>query len=206
MDYAEGLAKSLGMTAVEKQITPPPTPDYTPFATKLKDANPNWVFSWSPWLSQVKTFEALRRIGWAGRYLTIAHLQAEDELARLKDGDLYVFGANSLFQEALPVHREIRDAAQKAGLNTPVPQLAEGWIAGMVLEQALRNAGWPATPEKVVASMNNLKVDLKGLRGGPIEWTKTNHFRATQFYRVYRWDPAKQAIVRLKDWTSFEVK
>lgn len=206
MDYAEGLAKSLGMTPVEKQISPPPTPDYTPFATKLKDANPNWVFSWSPWLSQVKTFEALRRIGWAGRYLTIAHLQAEDELARLKDAELYVFGANSLFQDALPVHKEIRDAAQKAGLNTPVPQLAEGWIAGMVLEQALRNAGWPATPEKLVASMNNLKVDLKGLRGGPIVWTKTNHFRGTQSYRVYRWDPARQAIVRVKDWTSFEVK
>ena len=25
--------------------------------------------------------------------------------------------------------------------------------------------------------MNNLKVDTKGLRGGPIEWTKDNHFR-----------------------------
>jgi len=41
IDYAEGLSKTLGMTPVEKQITPPPTPDYTPFATKLKDANPN---------------------------------------------------------------------------------------------------------------------------------------------------------------------
>jgi len=46
--HAEKVAKSLGMTAVDTQITPPPTPDYTPFATKLKDANPDWVFSWSP--------------------------------------------------------------------------------------------------------------------------------------------------------------
>ena len=40
IDYAEGLSKTLGMTPVEKQITPPPAPDYTPFATKLKEANP----------------------------------------------------------------------------------------------------------------------------------------------------------------------
>ena len=50
--------------------------------------------------------------------------------------------------------------------------------------------------------MNTLKVDLRGLRDGGIEWTKDNHFRARQSYRVYRWDPAKQAIVRIKDWTE----
>ena len=54
--------------------------------------------------------------------------------------------------------------------------------------------------------MANLKVDTKGLRGGPIEWTKDNHFRTRQYYRVYRWDTAKGAIVRVKDWTAFDVK
>ncbi len=33
--------------------------------------------------------------------------------------------------------------------------------------------------------MASLKVDTKGLRGGPIEWTKDNHFRTRQYYRVY---------------------
>ena len=40
--------------------------------------------------------------------------------------------------------------------------------------------------------------DLKGLRGGPIEWTKDNHFRTRQFYRVYRWDGSRIAVVQ--DW------
>jgi len=43
--------------------------DYTPFATKLKDANPSWIFSWAPWVTQVKTLEALRRLGWKGDYI-----------------------------------------------------------------------------------------------------------------------------------------
>jgi branched-chain amino acid transport system substrate-binding protein len=54
--------------------------------------------------------------------------------------------------------------------------------------------------------MNNLKVDTKGLRGGPIEWTKENHFRTKQYYRVYRWDPAKSAVALVKDWTALDVK
>jgi ABC-type branched-subunit amino acid transport system substrate-binding protein len=206
IDYAEGLTKQMGMTPVDKQIIPPPTPDYTPFATKLKDANANWVYSWAPWVTQVRTLEALRRLGWKGNYIAYAHIQSEDELERLKDGDLYVFGTNAFFQDTLPVHAEIRAATHRAKLNYPITQLTEGFIAGLVLEAALKGAAWPPTPQKVLASMNNLKVDTKGLRGGPIEWTKDNHFRTKQYYRVYRWDPAKNAVVRVKDWTALDVK
>ena len=206
IDYAEGLSKTLGMTPVEKQITPPPAPDYTPFATKLKEANPNWVYSWSPWVSQVRTFEALRRLGWNGRYVTWAHLNAEDELVRLKDGELYVFGTNAFFQDDLPVHAEIRAITHRANLKYPTTYLTEGFIAGLVIESVLKNTPWPPTPAKVTAAMNNLKVDLKGLRGGPLEWTKDNHFRTRQYYRVWRWDPAKQAVVRVQDWAPIDVK
>ena len=95
---------------------------------------------------------------------------------------------------------------KKANSSYPPEQMAEGWIAGMVIEAAMKGAGWPADAAKVQASMQNLKVDLKGLRGGPIEWTKDNHFRTKQFYRVYRWDTGKNAIVVAKDWFSYDVK
>lgn len=206
IDYAEGLSKTMGMTPVEKQISPPPAPDYTPFATKLKDANPNWVFSWSPWVSQVRTFEAMRRLGWNGRYVTWAHLNAEDELARIKDGEFYVIGTNAFFQDDLPVHAEIRAVTHRANLKSPVTYLTEGFIAGMVIEAALKNTPWPPTPQKVLAAMNNLKVDMKGLRGGPLEWTKDNHFRTKQYYRVWKWDTGKGAVVRVQDWRAIDVK
>ena len=206
IDYAEALARTMGMTPVDKAIIPPPTPDYTPFATKLKEANPNWMYSWAPWVTQVRTLEALRRLGWNGRFVAYAHLNAEDELLRLKDGEFYVFGSNAFFQDNLPVQAELRAVMHRANLNYPVTQLSEGYIAGLVLEAALKGAPWPASPAKVLASMNNLKVDTKGLRGGPIEWTKTNHFRTKQYYRVYKWDTARQAVIRVKDWTALEVK
>ena len=206
MDFAESQAPGLGMTAVDKEVVPPPTPDYTPFATKLKDAGANWVFSWAPWVTQVRTLEALRRLGWGGEYVAWAHIEAEGELARLKDGRFYVIGANALFQDELPIHKEIAEAAKEAGVPYPAQQMAEGWIAGMVVEAALKAAGWPTSADKLAAAMANLTVDTKGLRGGPIAWTKDNHFRTRQYYRVYAWDEAKGAIVRVKDWTAFDVK
>jgi branched-chain amino acid transport system substrate-binding protein len=206
IDYAEGEAKTMGMTPVDKEVIPPPTADYTPFATKLKDANPNWIFSWAPWVTEVKTFEALRRLGWEDDYITWAHIEAEAELSRLKDGKFYVIGANSLFQDNLPVHKQIVDEAKKASVRYPAEQLTEGWIGGLVLEAALKSAGWPADPAKIRAAMESIKVDTQGLRGGPIEWSKDNHFRTRQYYRVYRWDPAKSAVTVTKDWVTYDVK
>ena len=72
----------------------------------------------------------------------------------------------------------------------------------MVLEAVLKSAGWPADAAKVRAAMENVKVDTKGLRGGPIEWTKDNHFRTRQYYRVYRWDPPSRRSCVAKDWTA----
>jgi branched-chain amino acid transport system substrate-binding protein len=206
IDYAEGEAKAMGMTPVDKEVIPPPTADYTPFATKLKDANPNWIFSWAPWVTEVKTFEALRRLGWEDDYITWAHIEAEAELSRLKDGKFYVIGANSLFQDNLPVHKQIVDEAKKAGVRYPAEQLTEGWVGGLVLEAALKSAGWPADPAKIRTAMETIKVDTQGLRGGPIEWSKDNHFRTRQYYRVYRWDPAKSAVTVTKDWVAYDVK
>jgi branched-chain amino acid transport system substrate-binding protein len=206
IDYAEGHAKTVGMTPVDKEIIPPPTADYTPFATKLKDANPNWVFAWAPWVTEVKAFEALRRLGWSGDYVAWAHIEAESELARLKDPKLFVIGANSLFQDNLPIHKEIVDAAKQGNSRYPAEQLTEGWIGGLVLEAALKKAGWPVDAGKIREALESVTVDSKGLRGGPIEWTKDNHFRTRQYYRVYHWDAAKSAIAQAKDWTPYDVK
>jgi branched-chain amino acid transport system substrate-binding protein len=206
IDYAETQSKADGMTPVDKEVIPPPTADYTPFATKLKDANPNWIFSWAPWVTQVKTFEALRRLGWEADYITWAHIEAEGELARLKDGRFFVIGANSLFQDSLPIQKEIVDAAKQGNVRYPAEQLTEGWIGGLVLEAALKRAGWPADAAKIRAAMEDVKVDTQGLRGGPIEWSKDNHFRTRQYYRVYRWDPAKSAVTVTKDWVGYDVK
>lgn len=204
MDYAEKVAKDMGMTPVDKEIIPPPTADYTPFATKLKDSRPDWVYSWAPWVTQVRTLEALRKLGWKGDYIAWGHLEAESELRRLKDPKLYTINSNAMFQEGLPIQKEIDAAAKKANSKYPADTMTEGWIAGMAIEAALKRAGWPVTPAKIQAAMENLEVDTKGLRGGPLVWTKENHFRTHLYYRVYHWDGS--TIARVQDWKKYDVK
>src|SRR6476660_67559 len=137
-------------------------------------------------------------------YTPFGHLEAESELARLKDDKFFVVNANSLFQEGLPIQKEIEDAAKKAGSKYPAQTMTEGWIGGMAIEAALKGAGWPANAAKVRAAMEDLKVDTKGLRGGPIEWNKDNHFRTHLYYRVYKWDGSE--IARVQDWKTYDVK
>ncbi|GIX46136.1 MAG: hypothetical protein KatS3mg131_0347 [Candidatus Tectimicrobiota bacterium] len=205
VDYAEQLAPSRGIEPVSNQSIPPPTPNYAPFAAKIKAAGATWVYAWAPWVTQVKTFEALRQLGWQGKFLAYAHINAEEELARLQDEHFYVFGANAFFSHNLPVHQEILQAAAQGTMHPPT-QLAEGWVAGMVLEAVLAGVSWPPTPAKVLAAMNRVRVDTRGLRGGPLEWTPTNHFRTTHYYRVYRWDRRQQGAVLAKDWTAVAIK
>lgn len=206
IDFAEKLAPSLGIEPVDKEIIPPPTPDYTPFATKIKNAGANWGYSWAPWVTQVRTFEALRKLGWQGKYLAYGHVNAEEELQRLKDDGFYVFGTNAFFADNTPTHQKIKSASIKEKTIYPYHKLTEGWIASMVLEAIFKGTPWPASPDKVRESMNQINLDMQGLKGGPIVWTMNNHYRTTTFYRVYRWDSQKNGIVTVKDWTPLEVK
>jgi ABC-type branched-subunit amino acid transport system substrate-binding protein len=205
VDTAEKIAAGIGMETVDKEFIPPATADYTPFATKIKGAGATWGYAYAPWPAEAKTFEALRRLGWTGSYMAYGHIQAEDELARIADPGLNVFMANSMFLEGGPVFQDIRDAAAAGKFSFPATYGTEGWLSGMVLEQILTRAGWPANGEKIAAAMEQLNLDTKGIRGGPLVWNKENHLRTRQYYRWYHYDPAKKAAARLRDWLEVDV-
>jgi ABC-type branched-subunit amino acid transport system substrate-binding protein len=206
MEYAEQLAKEMGMETIPVVIVPGASMDFTPFASRLKEAGADWVLSWALWHVEIGVFEALNRLGWKGNYILYGHNQAQDELLRLKAGNLFAFGGNAFFIENLPAHGEVRAVVQKAGATYPVNHMSEGWVSAQVLETALRKCGWPCDKEKLAQTMGNLTVDTKGIRGGPIEWTQANHYRKTSYYKVYRWDRDRGRIVSVGDWARVEIK
>jgi hypothetical protein len=155
---------------------------------------------------QVKVFEALRKLGWNGDFICSAQPDSQQDLGRLKDPRLYTVGPDTLVAENLPAHREIAAAAKAAGIAYPVNLLVEGWVAGMVIEAGLKNAGWPATPAKVKDALSNVSVDIQGLRGGSLQWTKDNHFRAKQYYRVFHWNVERGKPEVVNDWVAYDVK
>jgi ABC-type branched-subunit amino acid transport system substrate-binding protein len=205
MEFAAKLAKEQGLDTVPVVVVPGGAADFTPFASRLKDAGVDWVLSWAPWSVQIGVFEAMKRVGWNGNYLLYAHQPAQDDLTRLKAPNLFAFGGNSMFTDNLPIHAEIRDLS-KGITNHPPHYMAEGWVSAMVLENALRRCGWPCSKEKLTGALTLVSVDTKGLRGGAIEWTANNHYRRDTYYKVYRWDAGKGTVAPVGDWTRLEVK
>jgi ABC-type branched-subunit amino acid transport system substrate-binding protein len=206
IDYAEVLAKEMKLKPVDKEIMPVTTSDFTPFATKLSAAKPQWVWAWIAWELQTGSIESLRRLGWTGKFLGWSHIQAEDDLPRVKDAYLYTIGTNTYYFEGLPVQNDIIAAAKNARISYPASRLTEGWIGGMAIEAALKaaTASGPVTRASVGRAMETLTIDTRGLRGSPINWTSNNHFRTVQSYRVHRWNGS--GLESLGDWRRYEVK
>jgi ABC-type branched-subunit amino acid transport system substrate-binding protein len=205
LEFAEQLAKEMGMDAIPVVVVPGTASDFTPFAQNLKDAGADWVFSWAPWGVEIGVFEALNRIGWKGNYILYGHQPAQDELTRLKLPNLNALTGNAMFTENLPIHAEITNIV-KGQTNHPPHYMAEGWTSAQVLEAGLRKCGWPCTREKLAQSLASVSVDTKGLRGGPIEMTPENHYRKVTYYKIYRWDAGKNAIGSVGGWSKLDIK
>ena len=206
IDYAEMLAKEMKLKPVDKEIMPVTTSDFTPFATKLSAAKPQWVWAWIAWDLQTGAIESLRRLGWTGKFLGWSHIQAEDDLPRVKDPNFYVIGTNTFYFEGLSVQSDILASAKTAGISYSATRLTEGWIGGMAIEAALKAASESGamTRASIARAMETLTIDTKGLRGSPITWTSNNHFRTVQSYRVHRWNGT--ALETVGDWRRYEVK
>jgi branched-chain amino acid transport system substrate-binding protein len=64
-------------------------------------------------------------------------------------------------------------------------------------------AGWPCTRAKVISALENTELDTKGLTGGPIRFTPTDHYGPT-WWKVYRWSAKEKGLVPIMDWFKIE--
>ena len=203
INAAEAVARKLGIEVADKVAMPASVVDFSPFATKLKDAGATWVFAWSPWAWEIGPFEALLKLGWQGNYLLYAFQPLEATFARLNRENLYAMSGAALLSEGLPELKAIQDVAAKAGVARID---LEGWIAGVAVHEALKACGWPCPQTKLQTAMNGISINVPGVKGGPIRWTRDNHFRTEQWYKVYRWDAGRGRPVVAKDWTKVDVE
>lgn len=203
INAAEAVAKKIGVEVTEKVAMPASVVDFSPFATKLKDAGSTWVFAWSPWAWEIGPFEALLKLGWQGNYLLYAFQPLEATFARLGRENLYAMSGSALLSEGTPELKAIQDVAAKAGV-TRID--LEGWIAAVAVREAMKACGWPCPPGKLQTAMTGVSISVPGVKGGPIRWTRDNHFRTEQWYKVYRWDAGRGRPVVARDWSKIDVE
>ena len=206
MEEAERMVLKADMKSAGVEIAPPGTADYTSFATKLIQNGADSVLSWAPWAVQIRFVDALRKQGWKGNAY-VGHLaEAELEMMKMKDPNLFTLGTNVMLFEDSEATQTLVNAVKESGSNLHPESILDGWVGGIVVEGVLEQLGEDTSAEAINAVMSNIEIDTKGLRGGPIKWTDDNHFRETIYYRAYRWSDEKSAMEIARDWKAYEVE
>ncbi|HKZ50849.1 MAG TPA: ABC transporter substrate-binding protein [Dehalococcoidia bacterium] len=209
-DYGEKKAKGMGLEVVSRADVPPGTADLTSYADKFISAKADWLLAASPVDITVAGYEALLRRGWKGGFILDYIAGCSDAVVeRFKQDDLMALCIYSRPADNLPIHKDINAAAKKYGAATPVVEFGhiQGWINGIMIEQVLRQCGWPCSREKALSVMSNVefkKESFQGLLPGPIKWTPQNH-AGIRYTRVYHWDSDKKKIVPVTKWWQTEM-
>jgi len=97
---------------------------------------------------------------------------------------------------------QLRAAATKYGKKDPLSTTSiMGWSLGKVLEAALSKCGYPCQGEKLNATLENLKVEMGSLMGGPVQFSPDDHY-GTTWWRVYRYDEASKKFLPPSEWVE----
>lgn len=200
----KAVAEKLGYNW-DEVVVPVRTVDFTPYALTLVSKRPDVVIGHYGAEQNIGVIPALRKAGFTGPYVVavygVGEHAVQEAIRKAGTGkNLYTFSRFISIFEDVPVVQRIKATAAKYGTTKPVSTMhVNGWIMAKIAETALKQCGWPCTGEKLDKVLSGLEIDTEGLTGGPIRFTATDHY-GPSYWRVYRWDEAKEALVPVGEW------
>jgi ABC-type branched-subunit amino acid transport system substrate-binding protein len=186
----------------DEVIFPVRTADFTPFAQTVAGMEPAMVVGHYGAEQNIGMIAALRAAGYSGPYVIAAYGASEDTArqaaAQAGSGDnIYMVSRYAVPTDDAPGMADLLAAARKFGIAEPTSMHVTGWALGMFTEQALKSCGAHCTREGLDKAIQGIKLDTKGLTGGPIEMSADNHYGPT-YWRLYHWQ--KDKLVGMGDW------
>jgi branched-chain amino acid transport system substrate-binding protein len=183
-------------------IFPVRTADFTPFAQTAAAMQPAMVVGHYGAEQNIGVIAALRATGYTGPYVVAAYGASEETVkqaaAQAGSGDdLYMVSRYAVLTDNAPGMAGLIAAAKKHGIANPTSMHVTGWVLGMFAEEALKRCGAGCTRESLDKAIQGVKLDTKGLTGGPIEMSADNHYGPT-YWRLYHWE--KDKLVGVGDW------
>ena len=95
---------------------------------------------------------------------------------------------------------EIRAAALKYGKTAPISTTTiMGWALGTLMEASLRQCGYPCSGDKLNAVLENIKVDMGSLMGGPVQFAPKDHY-GTTWWHVSKYNANGKKFVAATEW------
>jgi branched-chain amino acid transport system substrate-binding protein len=176
-------------------LFPVRTADFTPFAQTAADMQPATIVGHYGAEQNIGVIAALRAAGYTGPYIIAAYGASEDTArqaaAQAGSGDnIYMVSRYAVPTDNAPGMADLLAAAKKYGIANPTSMHVTGWVLGMFAEEALKTCGADCTREGLDKAIQTIKLDTKGLTGGPIQMSPDNHYGPT-YWRLYHWEMDK---------------
>src|SRR5947209_9840934 len=171
--YAEGAAQAGGLQTGTVLFHPTVT-EFGAIAQRMMGMDPTIVIAHAGSGQNVGLIKALRGAGFNGPILMGSHGLNEAPLINALQGvgSLDKLQIMSRFASPDSPGKEldaIRAAAQKHGKKTPITTTTiMGWTLAKLMETSLRQCGYPCPGEKLNSVLENIKVDMGTLMGGPV--------------------------------------
>jgi branched-chain amino acid transport system substrate-binding protein len=183
-------------------LFPVRTADFTPFAQTAAGMQPAMVVGHYGAEQNIGMIAALRAAGYTGPYIIAAYGSSEDTArqaaAQAGSGEnIYMVSRYAVPTDNAPGMADLLAAAKKYSVANPTSMHVTGWVLGMFAQQALKNCGADCTRQSLDKATQGVKLDTKGLTGGPIEMSANNHYGPT-YWRLYHWE--KDKLVGIGDW------
>jgi len=208
-DWTEAWCKKLGMKVVFRSEWPPSTLNYTPWLMKISREKPDMLIATVGGANYIPLLRQMEKFQLENTDLLVVDFVNEGDLVKgieqlvIGRGDNVIWlsrYASALDSERPPEFDKIQKAMDTYSHRYILSALhAMGWTMARVVENALKKAGWPCTREAFISAMEKTDLDAKGLTGGPIRFTPTDHYGPT-WWKAYRWDSHTKRLSAIVDW------
>jgi branched-chain amino acid transport system substrate-binding protein len=179
--------------------------EFGAIAQRMMSMNPTIVVAHAGSGQNVGLIKALRGAGFSGPILMGSHGLNEPPLINALQGigSLDKLQIVSRFASPDSTGKELDDvraAAQKYGKKTPIATTTiMGWALAKLMDASLRQCGYPCPGEKLNSVLENIKVDMGSLMGGPVQFTPKDHY-GTTWWRVFQYDAKEKKFLSASEW------
>ena len=204
--YSEGGAQAGGMQS-GTVLFPPTVTEFGAIAQRMIGMQPTMVIAHAGSGQNSGLIRALRGAQFDGPVLLGAHGLNETQLVNSLQGVGGLDKIQIISRFASPDSPgkeldELRAAAKKYGKKDPISTTSiMGWALGRVMETSLAKCGYPCPGEKLNATLENVKVEMGSLMGGPIQFTPKDHYGKT-WWRVYQYNNNSKKFAPVSNWVE----
>ena len=202
--YAEGGGAAGGLKT-GTVLFPPTVTEFGAIAQRMMGMQPTIVTAHAGSGQNIGLVKALRGAQYDGPILLGAHGLNEAPLINALQGVGGLDKLQILSRFASPDGEgkeldELRAAAKKNGKTTPISTTSiMGWSLAKVMEESLRQCGYPCPGEKLNGVLEQIKVEMGALTGGPVQFSREDHY-GKSWWRVYQFDANSKKFLPASDW------